>query len=91
MFYPGDPTGPSFPRMLTIGLVPDYPAAMTDARRHVLIVGDRRRPGVSEGVAQHLPFLEQHLAVDAVDLDEAVDLSTIETDLIQGALTEPMS
>ncbi len=50
--------------------------------RHVLIVGDRRRKGVAEGVAAHLPFLQAHLTVDAVDLDEALDLSTAEADLV---------
>jgi len=55
---------------------------MTGEQRHVLIVGDRRRAGVAEGVEQHLPFLEAHLAVDGVDLDEAVDLSEVQADLI---------
>ena len=48
----------------------------------MLIVGDRRRPGVSEGVRHHRAFLEAHLDVVAEDLDETVDLSTADADLI---------
>jgi NAD+ kinase len=48
----------------------------------VLIVGDRRKQGVLEGVARHRAFLEEHLDVSAVDLDAEVDLSTAEADLL---------
>lgn len=47
-----------------------------------LIVGDRRRQGVAEAVARHLPFLEAHLDVIAVDLDVAVDLSEAVAELV---------
>jgi len=55
---------------------------MAGEQRHVLIVGDRRRAGVAAGVDAHLAHLEACLAVDGVDLDEQVDLSTVQTDLI---------
>jgi NAD+ kinase len=55
---------------------------MTQARRHVLIVGDRRRPGVAAGVEAHIAHLEARLEVDAIDLDDEVDLATVRTDLI---------
>lgn len=45
-------------------------------------MGDRRRQGVAEGVAEHLPFLEAHLTVVGVDLDGSIDLTTAEADLI---------
>ena len=50
--------------------------------RRVLIVGDRRRQGVAAGVEAHRPFLEQHMHVVGVDLDESIDLTTAEADLI---------
>ncbi len=55
---------------------------MADQRPHVLIVGDSRRAGVAAGVEAHLPFLEEHLQVDAVDLEEAIDLGEVHPDLI---------
>jgi NAD+ kinase len=55
---------------------------MAQARPHVLILGDRRRPGVSEGVARHLPFLSRHLEIDHIDLDDAVDLTQASADLV---------
>ena len=67
--------------MLPIGLVPDYPAAMAEPRKHVLIVGDRRRPGVSEGVAAHLPFLESCL----VEIDYYTD------HLLTGSIEVPVT
>ncbi len=48
----------------------------------VLIVGDRRRPGVLTGVHRALPFLRAALDVADVDLDERVDLSRAEADLV---------
>ena len=48
----------------------------------VLVVGDRRRPGVAEGVARHRPYLERALTLVDVDLDEKVDLSTTQADLV---------
>lgn len=48
----------------------------------VLIVGDRRKIGVSEAVAEHMPILEQHLDIKAVDLDEEIDLGTRQADLV---------
>ena len=50
--------------------------------RRVLIVGDRRRQGVAEGVEAHRAFLESHLTVVGIDLDEAIDLGTAEADLV---------
>jgi NAD+ kinase len=47
-----------------------------------LIVGDRRKPGVEAGVARHMPYLERRLAIVAVDLDERVDLSRAEADVV---------
>lgn len=48
----------------------------------VLIVGDRRRPGVLTGVHRALPFLRAALDVADVDLDERVDLSRAGADLV---------
>ncbi len=48
----------------------------------VLIVGDRRKKGVSEGVEAYLPLLRSLLDVRAVDLEEAVDLETAQADLV---------
>jgi NAD+ kinase len=48
----------------------------------VLIVGDRRKRGVSEAVARHHAFLDAHLRVIAVDLDEEVDLEAARADLV---------
>lgn len=50
--------------------------------RRVLIVGDRRRKGVAEGVEAHRAFLEAHLTVVGIDLDESTDLAAAEADLI---------
>jgi NAD+ kinase len=47
-----------------------------------LIVGDRRKPGVEAGVARHLPYLERRLDVADVDLDERVDLSAAQADVV---------
>jgi len=54
---------------------------MSDSR-HVLIVGDRRRAGVAEGVERHLPVLRDAVSVQGVDLDEECDLSQVRVDLI---------
>jgi NAD+ kinase len=48
----------------------------------VLIVGDRRRPGVRSGVESALPFLRATLEVVGVDLDEELDLSRAQADLV---------
>ena len=48
----------------------------------VLIVGDRRKEGVSAAVADHLPRLESRFEVVAVDLDGDVDLASATADLI---------
>jgi NAD+ kinase len=48
----------------------------------VLIVGDRRKEGVVEGVARHRAFLEAHLDVRGVDLDGSLDLATAQADLV---------
>jgi len=50
--------------------------------RRVLIVGDRRRQGVAAGVEAHRAFLESRLTVVGIDLDETIDLSTAEADLV---------
>ena len=50
--------------------------------RRVLIVGDRRRQGVAEAVEAHRPYLEAHLTVVGIDLDESIDLATAEADLV---------
>jgi NAD+ kinase len=55
---------------------------MADSRPRVLVVGDRRRPGVAEGVARHQPFLERTVEVVGVDLDERLDLATAHADLV---------
>jgi len=52
------------------------------ARPRVLVVGDRRRPGVAEGVARHQAFLERTLDIVGVDLDERLDLATTDADLV---------
>jgi NAD+ kinase len=46
-----------------------------------LIVGDRRRPGVVEGVEAALPFLRSRLDVE-IDLDERLDLARAKADLV---------
>ena len=46
-----------------------------------LIVGDRRKPGVEEGVRAATPFLRSRLDVEQVDPD-VFDLSTAKADLI---------
>jgi NAD+ kinase len=48
----------------------------------VLIVGDRRKTGVSEGVEAHLPLLRSMLDVRAVDLEEQEDLRSVQADLV---------
>lgn len=48
----------------------------------VLIVGDRRKKGVSEGVAEHLPLLRDLLDIRDVDLEEKIDLGTVQADLV---------
>ena len=55
---------------------------MLPDRPHALIVGDRRRRGVAEGVTRHMPYLRTRFHVEAVDLDEEVDLATVTADLI---------
>jgi NAD+ kinase len=52
------------------------------SRPRVLVVGDRRRQGVAEGVERHLPFLNAHVTVQAVDLDESVDLCDTDAELV---------
>ncbi len=56
--------------------------AMNAPSRRVLIVGDRRRQGVADAVARHHAFLGANLDIVAVDLDEGVDLSQAEADLV---------
>lgn len=51
-------------------------------RPSVLVVGDRRKKGVSEGVVAHLPLLETYVDIQAVDLDQEVDLSRTRADLV---------
>jgi NAD+ kinase len=48
----------------------------------VLVVGDRRKPGVPEGVEKALPLLRSRLRVVDVDLDDRVDLSKAVADLL---------
>ena len=47
-----------------------------------LIVGDRKKNGVRDGVRRALPFLRRRLDVLAVDLDEELDLSTASADVL---------
>jgi NAD+ kinase len=47
-----------------------------------LIVGDRRKKGVSRGVASHLPLLRRLLDVLDVDLQESLDLAQVHADLV---------
>ena len=46
------------------------------------MVGDRRRAGVLAAVERHRAFLERRVRVLAVDLDDRVDLSEAEADLV---------
>ena len=55
---------------------------MTSARRRVLIVGDRRRPGVADGVRRHRARLAERVEVVGEDLDERIDLAKAEADLV---------
>ncbi|MFV1958739.1 MAG: NAD(+)/NADH kinase [Planctomycetota bacterium] len=48
----------------------------------VLIVGDRRKQGVAEAIAGHLPAVEARLDVVGVDIGQDVDLSQADVDLI---------
>ena len=48
----------------------------------VLIVGDRRRPGVALGVKRALPAVRKRLDVVAVELAEKLDLSSAQADLV---------
>ncbi|MHC5011024.1 MAG: NAD(+)/NADH kinase, partial [Planctomycetota bacterium] len=56
--------------------------ASSRSRPSVLVVGDRRKQGVSEAVTSHHEFLTSHLDVVAVDLGGEVDLSAAKADLI---------
>jgi len=47
-----------------------------------LIVGDRRKPGVEEGVQSALPFLRSRLDISGVDLDDRLDLSKERADFV---------
>ena len=47
-----------------------------------LIVGDRRKDGVRDGVNRALPYLKRRLDVVGVDLDERIDLEKAEADLL---------
>jgi NAD+ kinase len=51
-------------------------------KRSVLIVGDRRRPGVADGVERHRSFLASRMHVLDADLEERVDLSRAQADLV---------
>lgn len=55
---------------------------MAAPERRVLILGDRRRPGVAAGVERALPALTRRVTVVGVDLDEALDLGRVEADLL---------
>lgn len=48
----------------------------------VLIVGDKRRPGVALGVKRALPAVRRRLDVVGVDLEERLDLSVAQADLV---------
>ena len=56
---------------------------MAQRRPQVLIVGDRRRKGVAEAVSRHRPFLDKHVDIVGVDLDEQIDLREVHADLIR--------
>lgn len=51
-------------------------------RPTVLIVGDRRKHGVAEAVARHLPMLEERFEIAGVDLGEEIDLASSVADLV---------
>jgi NAD+ kinase len=51
-------------------------------KKHVLVVGDRRRAGVLAAVERHRAFLERSVEVLAVDLADEVDLAEAEADLV---------
>ncbi len=55
---------------------------MPTARPSVLIVGDRRHPGVAEGVSRHGRRLGERLEIVDIDLDERVDLAAARADLV---------
>lgn len=55
---------------------------MASNKPEVLIVGDRRRPGVAEGVESHRAWLAERLRVLDIDLDERLDLRTLKADLV---------
>ncbi len=47
-----------------------------------LIVGDRRKDGVRDGVNRALPYLKRRLDVVGVDLDERIELQKAQADLL---------
>jgi NAD+ kinase len=57
-------------------------AAHESRRRRVLVVGDRRRAGVSEAVKRHRAFLEGAVDLLDVDLEDRVDLERAQADLV---------
>lgn len=54
----------------------------TAARRRVLVVGDRRRAGVLQGVSRHRAYLEGAVDLVGIDLDGRVDLTKARADLV---------
>lgn len=51
-------------------------------KQSVLVVGDRRKRGVAEAVAEHRAFLEDRFEVAGVDLDGQTDLARARADLV---------
>ncbi len=47
----------------------------------ILVLGNAIRPGVSEEAERLLPFLREHCEIVAVDLEQKLDLSTLNVDL----------
>lgn len=58
------------------------PPRKTAPRRKVIVVGDRRRAGVLQGVERHRALLERSVDLVAVDLDDEVDLARAAADLV---------
>ena len=54
---------------------------MATRKQRVVIVGDRRRKGVKEGVEAHLPALGRLVDIKAVDLEGVEDLAQTQADL----------
>jgi len=55
---------------------------MSDGRRKVMVVGAGTKPRVREAVERALPVLGADAEIVAIDLDESVDLESVQADLV---------